>query len=199
MRGTILFFQSRHRDCHRLLRLFFFILGLLSGSCAAGTVALEEEIARVTSAKNVGALVYGVVSKTEVISAKAFGSYSRLDSRAVDLDSIFRIGSISKTFTALLTLQLEHQGKLNTNLPVYHYLSKSPFTNLWSSTHPISAAQLLEHTAGLRDMSPREFDQLLPMSLTRAFEINPDSRTTFGRPDCTAHTRIPAQEFLPQS
>lgn len=59
---------------------------------------------------------------------------------------LFRIGSISKTFVAVLTLQLHEQGKLDLALPISHYLSDLPGN--WQS---ITTAHLLSHSSGIAD------------------------------------------------
>lgn len=59
---------------------------------------------------------------------------------------LFRIGSISKTFLAVLTLQLAEQGKLDLNQAIHHYLPDIP-----ASWQHISTAHLLSHTSGIAD------------------------------------------------
>lgn len=172
---------SKHRT------LFVFILhcsvvSALPVSYADELIALEAKISQIANEENIGAVAYGIVSKDELLTAVAKGSYSRDQYRKISLDSIFRIGSISKTFTALGTLLLEHQGHLDTSLPVKHYIEEPPFTNLWPDKYPITSSHLLEHTAGFRDMSRKEFDQLLPLPLASAFKVDPTSRVTAWRP-----------------
>lgn len=59
---------------------------------------------------------------------------------------LFRIGSISKTFVAVLTLQLHEQAKLDLQLPISHYLSDLP--DSWQN---ITTAHLLSHSSGIAD------------------------------------------------
>lgn len=158
------------------------LISFVPHSQAGGASLLENEIRHVAALENIGAVAYGIISADELIASSAIGTYSREDERPINMESIFRIGSISKTFTALSALLLEHQGQIDLSLPVRRYIDDPPFTNLWRAEHPITGAQLIEHTAGLRDMSRKEFDQLLPLSLADAFKVDPASRITAWRP-----------------
>ena len=58
----------------------------------------------------------------------------------------FRIGSVTKQFTAVLILKLEEQGKLSVNDPVKKYIGDAPAA--WDK---ITLFHLLTHTSGLPD------------------------------------------------
>ena len=59
-------------------------------------------------------------------------------------DTKFRLGSLTKQFTAVAILQLEEQGKLKVTDPACNYLPNCPDT--WK---PITIHQLATHTSGL--------------------------------------------------
>src|SRR5262245_21230981 len=60
-------------------------------------------------------------------------------------DTKFRLGSISKQFTATLIMQLVEQGKLDLNAPVTRYLTDYPAR----TGAKITIHQLLNHTSGI--------------------------------------------------
>ena len=60
------------------------------------------------------------------------------------VDTKFRLGSITKQFTALAILQLEEKGKLSVLDPMCDYVANCPDT--WK---PINIHQLLTHSSGL--------------------------------------------------
>jgi D-alanyl-D-alanine carboxypeptidase len=66
--------------------------------------------------------------------------------RKVDAGELFHIGSISKSFIALVLLQLHDEGKLDLQRPVAEYL---PWFPVASSFAPITTHHLLTHTSGL--------------------------------------------------
>lgn len=79
----------------------------------------------------------------------------------------FRIGSISKQFTAAAILLLEEQGKLNTSDFLKKYLSNSPAA--WDS---ITIYHLLTHTSGIPNYTKfPEFASLTTRVMTPAEQI----------------------------
>jgi len=77
----------------------------------------------------------------------------------------FRIGSVSKTFTATLVLKLAAKGKLALDDPIAKYLP-----GLLPYPEPITIRQLLQHTSGLpRDLAPQYTWASLPDIDTQRF------------------------------
>src|SRR5690606_23315794 len=68
-----------------------------------------------------GATVAAVVDGQPVLKA-AFGSADLGGTSPLDPDARFYIYSITKTLTAIATLQLAEQGRLNLDVPVQAYL-----------------------------------------------------------------------------
>jgi D-alanyl-D-alanine carboxypeptidase len=67
--------------------------------------------------------------------------------RPVQADGDFRIGSISKVFTAVVVLQLAAEHKVDLDRPVQHYLP-----GVLPASYPaITVRELLDHTSGLPD------------------------------------------------
>ena len=61
-------------------------------------------------------------------------------------DTLFEVGSISKSFVALALLQLRDEGKLDVDRPIVEYL---PWLRVDSKFAPITTHHLLTHTTGL--------------------------------------------------
>jgi CubicO group peptidase (beta-lactamase class C family) len=84
--------------------------------------------------------------KGKVIYRKAFGSANLELNVPLKPDMVFRIGSISKQFTAIGILQLIEQGRLHLADSVQQYIKDFP-----SKGHTISIEHLLTHTSGIPD------------------------------------------------
>jgi CubicO group peptidase (beta-lactamase class C family) len=67
----------------------------------------------------------------------------------VTQDTVFRIGSITKTFTAIAVLQLWEQGLVDLDAPVSDYLRAYRLIPAKAGHRPATVRQLLTHTAGL--------------------------------------------------
>jgi D-alanyl-D-alanine-carboxypeptidase/D-alanyl-D-alanine-endopeptidase len=121
-------------------------------ACPAAVQAVEVDDAtkkflNECVANTKAAIVVGIIDNhgSAVFSA---GTLDNESEQTVDGDSIFFIGSVTKTFTALLLLEMAHRGEVQLNDPVAKYLPdgvKLPMHN----TTPITLLDLASHTAGL--------------------------------------------------
>ena len=104
--------------------------------------------------------------------------------RSATPDTLFRIGSVSKSFAALSILILVNQGKLSLNDPVRKLAPEIWFENRWEATDPVRVVHLLEHTTGWDDMHLREYGKDAPGSMTLREQLNYDhhSRSSRWRP-----------------
>jgi CubicO group peptidase (beta-lactamase class C family) len=88
-----------------------------------------------------------------VLFSKGYGFVDLERSKPVSTErTIFRIGSISKLFTATAVVQLADRRKLDLQNDVTRYLKKVKVPATYPQ--PITAAQLLSHTAGLDEIRP---------------------------------------------
>ena len=78
------------------------------------------------------------------VCAYGFGDLERR--QKVRVEELFQIGSISKSFLALVLLQLHEEGKLDLHKPVIEYL---PWLRIQSDFAPITTHHLLTHSSGL--------------------------------------------------
>ncbi|MFE9395569.1 serine hydrolase domain-containing protein [Streptomyces flavidovirens] len=87
------------------------------------------------------------------------GSRTCVDGHGPDVDTQYRIGSITKTFTAVLVLRLRDEGLLDLGDPLEKYL---PGTGVAGE---VTVAQLLSHTAGLAAETPAPWWERTPGTL----------------------------------
>jgi CubicO group peptidase (beta-lactamase class C family) len=90
-----------------------------------------------------GAVVL-IAKKGQVIYRKAFGVADMKTKTAMTPDMIFRIGSITKQFTAIAVLQLVEQGKIRLQDSIQVYVPDFPH-----KAYPISIENLLTQTSGI--------------------------------------------------
>src|ERR1700759_1323225 len=93
-----------------------------------------------------------------------FGARSMLDGHEPDGDTQYRIGSLTKTFIAVLVMRLRDEGRLDLADPVGTYLDAAPSGPAASAT----IAQLLSHTAGLPSETPGPWWERSPGDLRPA-------------------------------
>ncbi|KQN06591.1 penicillin-binding protein [Sphingobium sp. Leaf26] len=100
-------------------------------------------------------LVYGIVADGRLVHVKGLGVQDLVIKRPVTPDSLFRIASMTKAFTALSILKLREQGRLSLDDLAETYV---PEMRGWiyptrDSPH-IRIRDLLTHSAGLVDDNP---------------------------------------------
>jgi D-alanyl-D-alanine-carboxypeptidase/D-alanyl-D-alanine-endopeptidase len=82
------------------------------------------------------------------------GVADRQGARKATPDTVFQIGSISKTFTALLLAHAVAEGKVKPDDDVRVYLPDQYDNLQWSDKTPITLRQLADTTSGLPDYLP---------------------------------------------
>ena len=94
----------------------------------------------------------GVVYDQKLIWAKGFGYADTEKKIAATPATIYRMASVTKTFTATAIMQLRDAGKLSLDDPVVKHLPWFKIKSLFADAPVITIRHLLTHTSGL----PRE-------------------------------------------
>lgn len=128
------------------------------GPSEKSTTAVETDIAlgdRVDAAAAIAlreihaaGLSIAVVRHGQLVLAKGFG-YADLSERVpVSADTVFRLASITKEFTAAALLHLQEEGELSLDDRIGDYLPNYP-----AAGQRITIRDLLSHTSGLSDVA----------------------------------------------
>lgn len=97
-------------------------------------------------------LSVGLVDDQDLVWARGFGFENLERGTAATPSTIYRIASISKTFTSTAVLQLRDQGRLGLDDPVRQHLPWFRLGNGHARAPEVTIRHLLTHTSGL----PRE-------------------------------------------
>lgn len=125
--------------------LFFAVIGMSAQT--VDLTELEKTIeAELENAKTPGA-AFAVISGDKVIFAKGFGFTSSEDAQPVTAETLFRLGSTTKMFTAAAVVNLANSGKLKIDAPVGNYIK-----GLKPKIASLNSHQLLSQSSGLRDI-----------------------------------------------
>lgn len=109
---------------------------------------LDGYVAEYMPAMNAPGLTFGLTDGEKTLRTAAYG-FANVDQRAaLTTDHLFQIGSITKSFVALVLLQLRDEGKLDVNQPVLDYLPGLPIV---TEMGPVTVHHLLTHSSGLPD------------------------------------------------
>lgn len=119
---------------------------LLADPGVARTAPLGLDVFQKWNRRDTPGCVLGVDHADEPRLIKSFGAADLEHDIPNTADTVFEAGSVSKQFTAAAILTLASEGKLTLNDDVRKYLPELPDYGA-----PITVAELLGHTSGLRD------------------------------------------------
>jgi CubicO group peptidase (beta-lactamase class C family) len=113
---------------------------------------LEHVVLKELKDTNTPGAAVAVVSGDRVVFSKGFGVSNVETGSPVTPDMLFRIGSITKMFTATMLVTLAEERRMSLEEPVGNYIK-----GLNSTLSRVTAHQLLSHTAGMTDESPADY------------------------------------------
>lgn len=117
---------------------------------------VERMITSELAKQEIGGVSVGIVSGADLVWTRSYGWADAERKVRPDKDSVYRIGSITKQFTALMLLQLVEDGKVHLGEPVEKYLPEiNQLTDRPRWAPPITFVQLATMTAGL-DRDPED-------------------------------------------
>jgi CubicO group peptidase (beta-lactamase class C family) len=131
----------------------------LPDSVQATIDALNKVASDVTKDPENGSYTLAILSKDGILWIKSFG-YADVERRLPATPaSVYRIYSITKQFTAVMLLQLIHDGKVRLSEPAEDCLpSLSKLQRAYPGSSPITLLQLATHTSGL-PLGPQEYER----------------------------------------
>ncbi|AIQ47460.1 penicillin-binding protein [Paenibacillus sp. FSL R7-0273] len=91
--------------------------------------------------------VVSIVKDGKIVAKEGFGYADKsLETEADPVQTVFRMASVTKTFTAVAVMQLVEQGKVDLNADFQIYTGPMNFENPFNT--PVTVEHLLTHTSG---------------------------------------------------
>jgi serine beta-lactamase-like protein LACTB, mitochondrial len=143
--------RRRQKLAITLVRLSAF---LLASSCAVAQTGklsdedrskIETAVSRFMEGSKAPGISAAVVQNGEFVWSRGFGMADLENSVPATSQTLYRIGSISKSITATAAMVLWERGKLDLDSPVQKYCPQFP-QKRW----PITTRELLGHLGGIR-------------------------------------------------
>jgi CubicO group peptidase (beta-lactamase class C family) len=112
-------------------------------------LALCRDVVRVLDHWPTAGLAVAVVRDGEPTWFHDHGVSDVTSAAPITPDTVFRVGSLTKTFTAVAVMQLWEQGRVDLDAPANDYLSTFRLRPTRPGLRPASLRHLLTHTAGV--------------------------------------------------
>src|ERR1044071_2751840 len=122
---------------------------------------LDEYIERHMRETGAPGMTLALADRNGAVRVSAYGFADTKAGARVQPETLFEVGSISKSFAALALLQMLDEGRVDLHRPVVEYM---PWLKLEQRHGAVTAHHLLSHTSGLPGVP------LLPESVTVGLE-----------------------------
>lgn len=132
---------------------------------------IESQVVEILNRRAAVGLALGVVKDGALIFFSGHGLANIASGTPITEDTVFRIGSITKTFTAIAVMQLWEQGLVDLDAPANDYFHAYKLVPARATHRPATLRHLLTYTAGL--------PQVVHMS--RVFRPTVGEMVEFGR------------------
>jgi len=124
---------------------------------------IESDIEKGRLKNKIAGLSAAIVYDQDVLWSKGFG-YADVDKQVpADPTTIYRVGSITKLFTALMLMQLRDAGKLNLDDPIEKYLPEFKIKSRFPDARPATFRQVAAHYSGLPIEPPMTIEYENPL------------------------------------
>jgi CubicO group peptidase (beta-lactamase class C family) len=117
--------------------------------CEANDLEMKAGVEEILNRHPAVGLAVGVVRDGSLAFFYGHGVADIASDRPVTEDTVFRIGSVTKTFTAMAVMQLWEQGLLDLDAPANDYLRAYKLVPAKAAHRPATVRHLLTYTAGL--------------------------------------------------
>jgi len=137
---------------------------------ASAFADIDRMFVEFTKSNHVPGAAWGIVIDGELAHAGTTGLRSVAAGAPVDADTVFRIASMTKSFTAMAVLKLRDEGRLSLDDPAERYVPELKDLRYPTSDSPrITVRHLLTHSQGFPEDNPWGDQQLADSeeSLTR--------------------------------
>ena len=124
------------------------VVALAASVSAADFSASDALMLRLMSTHNVPGAALALIKDGSVLLEKGYGFRDLAAHAPVTTATLFNIGSISKSFTALGVAQLVDQDQVDLDAPVIRYIPDLRLSDP-QATQAVTLRQLLSHTSGL--------------------------------------------------
>jgi CubicO group peptidase (beta-lactamase class C family) len=132
---------------------------------------VDGVVAEAMGRDHIAGVTVSVVQLGQVALKKGYGYASLSPARRVDPDrTLFRVGSISKTFTWIMLMREAQAGRMRLTAPINLYLPEKLQVRDQGYSTPIRVINLMDHSAGFEDRAlghlfEKSFDRVRPIDL----------------------------------
>ena len=178
--------SDRRTFCYLLVLVALALVSranLLAAPVGDGQIAtIDRIVAEGIDQKKVASYAVAIVKDGALVLARGYGMADLENDVPASAETVYRLGSITKQFTALAIMQLAERGKLSVDDELTKFLPDYP-----TAGHKVTVHHLLNHTSGIKSYtSVKSFfklirqdlshDELLALFKNEPFDFEPGTK-----------------------
>lgn len=132
------------------VHISLFICASIGVQAQPGYDSIDTSIRDFMAEKRIPGFAACIIKEKEIVWSNSYGHADMRKKVPMSIDAIMNIGSISKTFTAIVALQLWEKNLLDLEVDINQYLDFK-IRNPKYPDKPITIFQILTHTSSIRD------------------------------------------------
>jgi len=110
---------------------------------------VDYRVNRLMNKYDLPSVVVALIDDQDVIYKQAYGLANLETKTPATLDTVYKLGSITKLFTGIEIMRMYEEGMVGLDTPVTEYLPYFSITSRFSSSEPVTIRSILAHRSGL--------------------------------------------------
>ncbi|MBK1810798.1 beta-lactamase family protein [Clostridium sp. YIM B02505] len=110
---------------------------------------LDDRVPKLLKKYDIAGTSIGLISDGKLTYVLNYGSSDKSENKPITNDTVFQVGSISKSVAAVSVMHLVQEGKLDLDAPAERYLTRWHIPDSKYNKEDVTIRRLLSHTAGI--------------------------------------------------
>lgn len=109
----------------------------------------DSRIKSLMKEHNLPSVTVAMIDNSDVIYKKAYGLSNIAENTEATLDTVYKVGSITKLFTGIEVMRMHEEGLIDIEKPITEYLPNFSINTRFGSVDDITIKSMLNHRSGL--------------------------------------------------
>jgi len=110
---------------------------------------VDYQVNRLMKKYDLPSVVVALIDDQDVVYKQAYGLANLETKKPATLDTVYKLGSITKLFTGIEIMRMHEEGLVGLDTPIIEYLPDFSINSRLSSSEPITIRSILAHRSGL--------------------------------------------------
>jgi len=110
---------------------------------------VDYQVNRLMNKYDLPSVVVALIDDQDIVYKQAYGLANLETKKPATLDTVYKLGSITKLFTGIEIMRMHEEGLVGLDTPIIEYLPDFSINSRLSSSEPITIRSILAHRSGL--------------------------------------------------